>query len=111
MTGYAYQYAEQAADNLVLPRETRRTHHKQSRSKVKISTKPRTLSHEDAEIVEAVNTIRRELDLLHNRYDNTSDAILVESLIYEIKAAHMKYQYYLNLCKDKGIVCRYTVKE
>ncbi len=41
----------------------------------------------------------------HNRYDNTDDELLVESIIYEIKAANMKFQYYLGLCKDRGIVC------
>jgi hypothetical protein len=97
MTGYAQRYA--------VP-ETGRAHHNRTQNKVRVSTKPRALSVEDEQILEAVNTLRRELDQLHNRYDNISDAILVESLIYEIKAAHMKYQYYLNLCKDKGIVCR-----
>jgi hypothetical protein len=97
VTGYAHQYAEM---------ETGHAHHNRTKGRVRVSTKPRALSVEDEQILEAVNTIRRELEQLHNRYDNISDAILVESLIYEIKAAHMKYQYYLNLCKDKGIVCK-----
>jgi hypothetical protein len=106
MTGYAHQYAELAPDSAVMQRESVRPHHQRTHGKVRVSTKPRALSPEDEQILEAVNTTRRELDQLHNRYDNISDEILIESLIYEIKAAHMKYQYYLNLCKDKGIVCR-----
>jgi hypothetical protein len=99
MTGYTRQYGEQVTEGTAIILE------ENPKPAKKKPAKPRAQTQEDEEIIEAVNVIRRELDFLHNRYDNTSDAILIESLIYEIKAAHMKYQYYLNLCKDKGIVC------
>ncbi len=70
-----------------------------------VKAKPRELSQEDSKIIEAMNAVKRDLESLHNRYDNTDDDLLIESLIYEIKAANMKFQYYLELCKDKGIVC------
>lgn len=66
--------------------------------------KTRTLSAEDQQIVVALSTVERDLAYLHNRYDQTTDPLLVDSIIYELKAAHMKYVYFLNLCKEKGIV-------
>lgn len=66
--------------------------------------KARGLSREDQQIVAELNTVRREMEFLHNRYDQITDPLLVDSLIYELKAANVKYTYYLQLCKEKGIV-------
>ncbi|MCL2223397.1 MAG: YaaL family protein [Defluviitaleaceae bacterium] len=66
--------------------------------------KTKRLTREDMEIVAAIEAIRNDMEFLHNCFDHTTDAILVDSLVYELKAANLKYQYYLNLCKEKGIV-------
>ena len=66
--------------------------------------KSRSLSQEDVDIVTALNTIKHELDYLHNSYNQASEPLLIDSIIYEMKAANMKYMYYLNLCKEKGII-------
>ena len=63
------------------------------------------LTGEDVEIVAALEAVRSDIEFLHNCFDQTSEAIIVDSLIYELKAANLKYQYYINLCKDRGIVC------
>ena len=62
------------------------------------------LSPEDVEIVLTLNKLKSELSALHNRYDQTTDPLLIDSLIYETKAVNMKYMFYLGLCKEKGIV-------
>ena len=67
--------------------------------------KSQRLSDEDIEIVAALEAVKSDVDFLHNCFDHTTDEILIDSLIYELKAANLKYQYYLNLCKEKGIVC------
>jgi len=67
--------------------------------------KSKTLSREDIEVVAALEAVRSDIEFLHNCFDHTTEAILVDSLIYELKAANLKYQYYINLCKQKGIVC------
>ena len=67
--------------------------------------KARRLTEEDIEIVAALEAVKSDVDFLHNCFDHTTDTILIDSLIYELKAANLKYQYYLNLCKEKGIVC------
>jgi hypothetical protein len=70
----------------------------------KIFKKSKRLSREDLEIVAALEAVKSDMEFLHNCFDHTTDAILVDSLVYELKAANLKYQYYLNLCKEKGIV-------
>jgi hypothetical protein len=69
----------------------------------KVKEAPRELSHEDELIVSALNAVKSDLDILHNRYDQATDPLLIESIIYELKAANLKFMYYLNLCKDRGI--------
>ncbi|MCL2357999.1 MAG: YaaL family protein [Defluviitaleaceae bacterium] len=66
--------------------------------------KKQRLSGADMEIVEALEAVQSDMEFLHNCFDHTTDAILVDSLVYELKAANLKHQYYLNLCKEKGIV-------
>ena len=66
--------------------------------------KSRALSQEDVEIVAALHKIKNELDYLHNSYNQATEPLLIDSIIYEMKAAHMKYMYYLHLCKEKGII-------
>ncbi|MCL2204834.1 MAG: YaaL family protein [Defluviitaleaceae bacterium] len=64
----------------------------------------RTLSAEDFELVQALEAIREELAHLHSRFDQVTDEILTDALIFELKAAGLKYKYYHNKLKEKGIV-------
>jgi hypothetical protein len=66
--------------------------------------KQKRLTREDMEIVAALEAVKADMEFLHNCFEHTTDAILVDSLVYELKAANLKYQYYLNMCKEKGIV-------
>ena len=63
------------------------------------------LTAEDIELVAALEAVRSDMEFLHNCFDQTTEPILVESLIYEIKAANLKHQYFIEQCKKKGIVC------
>ena len=70
-----------------------------------VQKKRKKLTQEDIEIVAALEAVRSDMEFLHNSFDQITDPILVDSLIYELKAANLKYQYYINQCKQKGIVC------
>ena len=59
---------------------------------------------EELEIVTQLGHLKSELDDLHNRFDNTTDPVLIDSYVYEIMALHMKYKYYSQLCREKGII-------
>jgi hypothetical protein len=68
------------------------------------SARGETLSPEDMSIVNALFELKDSMDLLHSNLDSVTDSVLIDSYVYELKAAHMKYQYYLTLCKERGIV-------
>jgi len=95
--------APEAADNwaglAVLPRIN-----KSGGARVAKAEKSKRLTREDMEIVIALEAVKSDMEFLHNCFDHTTDAILIDSLIYELKAANLKYKYYINLCKEKGIV-------
>ena len=65
--------------------------------------KPRRLTVEDMEIVAALEATQSDMDFIHNCFDEVTDTILIDSLIYELKALQLRHQYYLGLCKEKGI--------
>ena len=58
---------------------------------------------EEKELLSALKHIERQLNFLHNQFDNVTDPALIEACVYEIKAAHAKYTYYLKKAKEKHI--------
>ena len=63
------------------------------------------LGEEDIEIVAALEAVRSDMEFLHSCFDQITEPILVDSLIYELQAANLKYQYYISKCKERGIIC------
>ncbi len=60
---------------------------------------------EDSErIKKMLEDVKKELDYVHQEFDYITDDILIDSFIYEIQALNKKYQYYIKLCKEKGLV-------
>jgi len=76
----------------------------QKKSEKKQSKKAKKLSQDDIEVIAALEAVKSDMEFLHNCFDQTTEAILVDSLIYELKSLNLKYQYFLNICKEKGIV-------
>ena len=58
---------------------------------------------EDSDILATIESLQGELAVLHNRFDQAIAPMLIDSLIYEIQAVHLRYEYYLNLCKERRI--------
>jgi hypothetical protein len=58
---------------------------------------------EDRDIVEALEGLKRELNLLYNQFNFMTDPSLIDGCIYDIKAANAKYTFYLKQCKEKEI--------
>jgi len=75
--------------------------------KEELSTGPRKkeglLTEEDQYIIESAMRLKGDLDFLHNRFDHATDTFLIDSLIYEIQATQLRYKFYLDLCKERGI--------
>jgi hypothetical protein len=70
----------------------------------KSKEKIRPISHEDMELVKNLETTKSELAKLHSRFDQITDEVLVDALIFERKALELKYTYYHKQLKTKGIV-------
>ncbi|MCL2361347.1 MAG: DUF2508 family protein [Defluviitaleaceae bacterium] len=71
---------------------------------VKVSVKSNELSFEDMEIVAALEEAAAEMAFIHSRFDHITEDLLIDCLIYELKAVSLRHKYFLGLCKEKGIV-------
>jgi len=71
---------------------------------LKMPQYPETIA--DEEILTTIESLREELSMLHNRFDQAIAPMLIDSLIYEIQAVHIRYEYYLNLCKERKITIK-----
>ncbi len=64
----------------------------------------KSISSDDMDILNTLDLLERELELAHKNLDYLTDSSLIDGCIYEIKALHMKYKYYLNICKERGLI-------
>ena len=74
----------------------------------KVKIKSQELSAEDMEIVSALNEAADDMAYLHSCFDHVTEEILVDCLIYELKAVSLRHKYFLDLCKSKQIVSTYS---
>jgi hypothetical protein len=58
---------------------------------------------EDEQLIEAVYGLKRELDYLYNEFNYVTDPNLIEGCIYDIKAVHAKYAFYIKQCKARQL--------
>lgn len=58
---------------------------------------------DDREIVEILQLLKEDLTYVHHCLDLTTDPILIDSYIYEIQAIHLRYQFYMQQCKERGL--------
>jgi len=63
----------------------------------------RKISPEDEVIIKGVHALQAELAHLHNQFEYATQPALVDSIIYAISAAELKYAYHMALCKERGI--------
>lgn len=62
------------------------------------------LSIEDMTIVSILEKLKIDLEYAHSSLDQVLDPILIDSYIFEINSINMRYNYYLNLCKERNLV-------
>ena len=70
----------------------------------KFNNKQQEVDEDNERIKNMLYTLKKELDYVHKELDYITDEILIDSFIYEIQALNKKYQYYIKLCKEKGVV-------
>ena len=59
---------------------------------------------EGREIVSSIERIKKELEVTQSKFDSVTNDVLIDSYIYEIIALNKKYQYFLQLAKEHGLV-------
>ncbi len=59
---------------------------------------------ETEDIVFIIKGLERELEFIHASLDNVTDPSLIDSFVFELKAIHMRYEYYMRICKDKDAI-------
>ena len=75
-----------------------------SKTKGRIKATKRThILQEDKEILEILVMLKEDLDYVHHCLDITTDPILIDSYIYEIQSINMRYQFYMQQCKERGL--------
>ena len=62
------------------------------------------ISEEDMEIIWNIEETKELLHETRQRLDYATEPLLIDSYAYELKAITTKYEYYVKLCKEKGIV-------
>lgn len=67
-------------------------------------SKTKETDNDNERIMDMLYNVKKELDYVHQEFDYITDAILIDSFIYEIQALNMKYQYYIKLCKERGLI-------
>ena len=65
-------------------------------------------SDEDIIVLSTLEDLKQEIKLMRNNLDCVTDETLIDSYIYELKAVQMKYQYYIKLCKERGLEAVYV---
>ncbi len=64
------------------------------------------LTKEGKEIIESIEKIKQQLDLTRQNFDMATDESLIDCYIYEIISLNKKYQYFLKLAKQSGIIAQ-----
>ena len=57
-------------------------------------------TNEETQILNTLELLKEELNFLHMSLDHVTDQALIDGYIYQIKAVHVRYTFYLNLCKE-----------
>lgn len=73
--------------------------------KKQIKKANKSISSEDYEVLMALEKLKNDLEFVHKNLDCVTNPTLIDSYIYEIKSLNMRYQFYLQLCKEKGLAC------
>ncbi|MBQ4338887.1 MAG: DUF2508 family protein [Clostridia bacterium] len=72
------------------------------RKKVRMPTKEEL---KEAQMVEEIRKTRLELESAYNRFENESNEVMLDSVIYEIQSLRARYRFLLQIAREQGIEC------
>ena len=62
------------------------------------------LTEEGREILEVIGEIQEKLEETRQQFDQATDDTLIDSYIYEKNALYKKYEYFLKMAKELGLI-------
>ena len=68
-----------------------------------IKAKREKISTQDKELMNHLKSLKTELDTVYSSLDYATDEALIDSFIFQNMALNMRYKYYLNMCKERGL--------
>ena len=71
--------------------------------KSRFQTKKSHLIEDDQEVLEILEMLKEDLNYVHHCLDLTTDPILIDSYIFEIQSINLRYQFYMQQCKSRGL--------
>ena len=62
------------------------------------------LTEEGKEILEVIAEIQEKLEEARQQFDQATDDTLIDCYIYEMNALYKKYEYFLKMAKELGLI-------
>jgi len=62
------------------------------------------LAKEDVFILATIEKLQKDLVIIRRSLDAVTDQDLIDSFIFELNAINMRYKFYIQMCKEKGLV-------
>jgi len=62
-------------------------------------------------ILDELDRLTQEIFVVENKFNFITDFVLIESYIYELKALHARYEFYIKLCKNYNINFPYELQK
>ena len=62
------------------------------------------LTEEGKEILEVIAEIQEKLEEARQQFDQVTDDTLIDCYIYEMNALYKKYEYFLKIAKQLGLI-------
>jgi hypothetical protein len=59
---------------------------------------------EAEEVIVVLDRLRKDIAAKQRDLDFATEDLIIDSCIYELKALFAKHKYYLNICKEKGLI-------
>jgi hypothetical protein len=56
-------------------------------------------------IVYSIRQVCADIDAAQSRFEQETDADLIEASIYELQSLRAKYRYFLRLARSEGVMC------
>jgi isoleucyl-tRNA synthetase len=69
-----------------------------------LKSNKKQISEEDKAILQAIDQIKVDLNSIYKSLDFATDPALIDSFIFEMNALNMRYKFYIEECRQRGLI-------